>query len=77
MKKVKGMYLPLVLIILYLVVSYAMYRFGCYVWPFRNDLLTAIFVLLCIVAWDMYWLLRSTKDWKEKTAFFLCLRRRY
>mgnify|MGYP004548629657 FL=1 len=61
MKKVKGMYLPLVLIILYLVVSYAMYRFGCYVWPFRNDLLTAIFVLLCIVACGVGYVLAVKK----------------
>ena len=30
-------YLPLVLIIAYLLCSYLMYRFGCYVWPFRKD----------------------------------------
>lgn len=47
MKKFRGLYFPLMLIILYLVGSYALYRFGCYVWPFREDILTGVFVLLC------------------------------
>ncbi len=50
-KKIKfiGVYLPLVLITAYLSCSYLMYRFGCYVWPFRGDGRTLIFMLCCIL----------------------------
>ncbi len=44
-----GVYLPLLLIIVYLSCSYLLYRFGCYIWPFRKDFKTFIFVLSCIL----------------------------
>lgn len=44
-----GIYLPLVLIIVYLSCSYLLYRFGCYIWPFRKDVRTLIFMLCCIL----------------------------
>ena len=39
-------YIPLILIELYLAISYLLYRYGCYMWPFRDDQRTLIFMLL-------------------------------
>lgn len=47
--KMKGVYLPLILISVYLSCSYLMYRFGCYIWPFRKDVRTLVFMVFYIL----------------------------
>lgn len=63
----KGFYLPLVLTVTYLLASYLLYRFGCYVWPFRSDLLTTIFVVTCILLFSIGYIyaVKKHKEVKE------------
>ncbi len=42
-------FFPLILIELYLIISYLMYRYGCYVWSFRKDNYTLVFMLAVVV----------------------------
>ncbi len=64
-------YLPLVLIIAYLLCSYLMYRFGCYVWPFRKDGRTLIFILCCILMIAVGYVLSVRGKERERTGIFL------
>ena len=43
-------FLPLILTLIYILISYLMYRFGCFVWPFRTDIMTLIFIVFCMLA---------------------------
>lgn len=54
-----GQYLPLALILIYLGTSYLLYRNGCYIWPFRKDTLTCIFVVLCMLSLALGYILAT------------------
>lgn len=72
-KMKKGKYLPLILIETYLVVSYLMYRFGCYVWSFRNDNRTFIFMFFVVIVFGMGYIFAGKKsrvyDEQKKNRF--------
>ena len=69
----KKRYLPLILIEIYLIGSYLMYRFGCYIWPFRSDNRTFFFMTLVIIAFGIGYVLaikRCTKVVEQKRNKF-------
>ena len=72
----KRRYLPIILIETYLIVSYLMYRFGCYIWPFRSDNRTFFFMIFVIIAFGIGYVLaikRCTKVDEQKRNKFVTI----
>lgn len=72
----KARYLPMLLIIVYLIASYIMYRFGCYIWPFRDDMRTFYFIILVIIAFGIGYALAveiCSKNLKQNENRFIAI----
>lgn len=72
-KKKRSLILPLVLVEIYWVISYILYRFGAVKWPFAQDNRTMIFVVLCDVFFCVGYVIAlkraEKKKEKEKKAY--------
>lgn len=65
MKEIKK-YFPLILVELYLIISYLLYRYGCYKWTFGEDNRTFVFMLLVAFTFGIGYFFNIKRNRKDK-----------